>query len=81
MIDVMNKKCKNSDCKLNPSYNLVKCLEESIKQIHFNDQLPEYNNVFITNMKDDIAYVFDGKQFISVRKNEMLNDLFVIRKK
>ena len=52
-----------------------KCLEESIKQIHFNEQLPEYNNVFITNMKDDIAYVFNGKQFISVRKNEMLNDL------
>jgi len=52
-----------------------KCLEESIKQIHFNDQLPEYNNVFITNMKDDIAYVFNGSHFISVRKNEMLNDL------
>ncbi len=26
-------------------------------------------------MKDDIAYVFNGKQFISVRKNEMLNEL------
>jgi mRNA-degrading endonuclease YafQ of YafQ-DinJ toxin-antitoxin module len=26
-------------------------------------------------MKDDIAYVFNGKQFISIRKNEMLNDL------
>ncbi len=26
-------------------------------------------------MKDDIAYVFNGKQFISVRKNEMLNQL------
>ena len=52
-----------------------RCLEESIKMIHFNDDLPEYNNVFITNMKDDIAYVFDGKRFISVRKNEMLNEL------
>jgi hypothetical protein len=49
-------------------------LEESIKKIHFKD-LPEYNNVFITNMKDDIAYVFNGKQFISVRKNDMLNQL------
>jgi len=27
-------------------------LEESIKKIHFNENLPEYNNVFITNMKD-----------------------------
>jgi len=50
-------------------------LEESIKKIHFNDNFPEYNNVFITNMKDDIAYVFNGTQFISVRKNEMLNEL------
>jgi hypothetical protein len=50
-------------------------LEESIKKIHFNKNLPEYNNVFITNMKDDIAYVFNGKQFISVRKNDMLNKL------
>jgi len=50
-------------------------LEESIKQIHFNEDLPEYSNIFITNMKDDLAYVFDGKQFISVRKNEMLNEL------
>jgi len=50
-------------------------LEESIKQVHFNENLPEYNNVFITNMKDDIAYVFNGKQFISLRKNEMLNEL------
>ena len=50
-------------------------LEESIKKIHFNKNLPEYNNVFITNMKDDIAYVFNGKQFISVRKNDMLNQL------
>ena len=50
-------------------------LEESIKQIHFNNNFPEYNNVFITNMKDDIAYIFNGKQFISIRKNEMLNDL------
>jgi hypothetical protein len=50
-------------------------LEESIKQVHFNEDLPEYSNIFITNMKDDLAYVFDGKQFISVRKNEMLNEL------
>jgi len=57
---------------LNKQYQ---CLEESIKKIHFNENFPEYNNVFITNMKDDRAYVFNGQQFISVRKNEMLNEL------
>jgi hypothetical protein len=57
---------------LNKQYH---SLEESIKLTHFNEALPEYGNIFITNMKDDLAYVFDGKQFISVRKNEMLNEL------
>lgn len=56
-------------------------LEESIKQIHFNKDLPEYSNIFITNMKDDLAYVFDGKQFISIRKNEMLNELIDVHTK
>jgi len=50
-------------------------LEESIKQIHFNKDFPEYSNIYITNMKDDIAYVFNGKKFISVRKNDMLTQL------
>ena len=50
-------------------------IEESIKLIHFNKDLPEYNNVFITNMRDDIGYIFNGKEFISVKKNEMVNEL------
>ena len=50
-------------------------LEESIKLVHFNKDLPEYNNVFITNMRDDIGYIFNGKEFISIKKNEMVNEL------
>ena len=50
-------------------------LEESIKKIHFNEDIPEQSNIFITNMKDDLAYVFDGKEFVSTRKNEMINEL------
>jgi len=65
-------------------------IEESIKLVHFNKDLPEYNNVFITNMRDaglsdfefkiahdldDIGYIFNGKEFISVKKNEMINEL------
>ena len=56
-------------------------LEESIKQIHFNEKLPEYSNFFITNMKDDLAYIFNGNQFISVRKNEMIHELIDIHTK
>lgn len=50
-------------------------LEEGIKSVHFNPKKPEYGNIFITNMRDDLAYIFDGKHFISVSKNEMLNEL------
>jgi len=57
---------------LNKKYG---CLEESIKKIHFNEEFPEYNNVFITNMRDNLAYVFNGDKFISIHKNEMLNEL------
>ncbi len=50
-------------------------LEESIKLIHFNDKRPEYNNIFITNMRDKLAYIFDGKKFISVNKNDVIKNL------
>jgi hypothetical protein len=50
-------------------------LEESIKQVHFNENLPEYSNLYITNMRDDLAYVFNGKEFVAVKKNAMLNEL------
>jgi hypothetical protein len=42
-------------------------LEEGINQVHFSDKLPEYNNIFITNLRDTVAYVFNGKEFITVK--------------
>jgi hypothetical protein len=44
-------------------------IEESIKIIHFNKNFPEYNNVFITNLKDNTAYIFDGEKFSATLKN------------
>ena len=52
-----------------------KSIEESIKLIHFNKNLPEYNNILITNMKDNIAYTFDGDKFICVNKDELIDEL------
>ena len=53
----------------------INAVEESIKMTHLNQNIPEYNNIYITNLKDDIVYVFDGKKFIAANKNEMLNKL------
>jgi hypothetical protein len=61
--------------KLKKHLEINKEIEESIKQVHFNEDFPEYNNVFITNMRDNLAYVFNGDKFISIHKNEMLNEL------
>ena len=55
-------------------------LEESIQSIHFNKDHPEYHNIYITNMKDNLAYIFDGKTFISVRKNDIIDELIELHK-
>ena len=62
MLNIINKQCL--------------CIEESIKTVHFNKNLPEYNNIFITNMKDTIAYIFDGARFILTSKDTVINDLY-----
>jgi hypothetical protein len=60
-------------------FNLINsgqtCIEKSIKYIHFNDKKPEYKNIFITNLKDKYAYVFDGDTFIIKEKDEVLDEL------
>ena len=50
-------------------------LEESIKKVHFNKELPEYSNIFITNLQNNIGYIFNGEQFIAINKKTMLNEL------
>ena len=50
-------------------------VEECVKMIHFNDKLPQYNNIYITNMKDDLVYVYDGTKFTTTTKSDAINDL------
>lgn len=50
-------------------------LEQSIEMLHLNKAKPEYKNIFITNLKDDYAYVYDGEKFIAAYKTEVLNDI------
>ncbi len=50
-------------------------IEESIKLIHFNDDKPEFKNIYITNLKDQYAYIFDGNKFIAVLKSDILEEL------
>ncbi len=50
-------------------------LEESIKAVHFNNERPEYKNIYITNLKSEYAYIYNGTKFIAVHKNEIIKDL------
>jgi hypothetical protein len=38
-------------------------IEESIKQIHFNKDKPEFQNIKINNLRSNIALVHDGERF------------------
>ena len=50
-------------------------LEESIKAVHCNDKRPEYKNIYITNLRNEFAYTFDGEKFINVYKEEAISEL------
>ena len=50
-------------------------VEECIKMIHFNEKLPQYNNIYITNLKDDLAYVYDGTKFTTTTKTDTIYDM------
>ena len=69
------EKLLNEEQKLSILNKPFMSLEESIKLIHFNDKIPEYNNIYITNMRDNLAYIYDGFDFKVVDKNNIISDL------
>ena len=44
-------------------------------KINFNENHPEHQNIYITNLKDDNAHIFNGKQFVAVDKNDAVSQL------
>jgi hypothetical protein len=55
-------------------------VEECVKMIHFNDKLPQFNNIrasarYITNLKDDLVYVYDGTKFTTTTKTDTIYDM------
>jgi len=50
-------------------------VEESIKMVHFNDNRPQYKNIFITNMRDNVAHIFNGIKFEVKSKDYVVSDL------
>ncbi|VBB17664.1 hypothetical protein YASMINEVIRUS_127 [Yasminevirus sp. GU-2018] len=44
--------------------------------VHFNPKFPEYHNVFISNMKDKYAMMFDGKNWTLTTKDDLINKIY-----
>ena len=44
--------------------------------IHFNPKHPEYHNVYITNMKDRYAMIYDGINWTLTIKNNLINKIY-----
>ena len=44
--------------------------------VHFNPKYPEYHNVYISNIKDKYAMMYDGKEWTLTRKAELIERLY-----
>lgn len=44
--------------------------------VHFNPKHPEYHNIYISNMKDKYAMMFDGKDWTLTTKEELINKIY-----
>jgi hypothetical protein len=66
---------KDDLCKqvLSKGYQCVPIL---IENTHFNKNKPEYHNVYIPNMKDLYAMIYDGKRWGLKEKSDVVNQLF-----
>ncbi|VBB17557.1 hypothetical protein YASMINEVIRUS_19 [Yasminevirus sp. GU-2018] len=44
--------------------------------VHFNPKFPEYHNVFISNMKDKYAMMFDGDDWALTTKEDLITKIY-----
>ena len=51
------------------------CIPEFIKRVHFNKDVPQNHNVYISNYKDNYALIFTDNKWKIIDKNEILRKL------
>ncbi len=51
------------------------CIPHLIKEIHFNPEKPENHNIYISNLKNNFALVYDGSKWNLQNRNETVEDL------
>jgi hypothetical protein len=48
--------------------------------VHFNPRFPEYHNIYISNMKDKYAMMFDGNDWMLTTKDVLINQIYEDKK-
>jgi hypothetical protein len=48
--------------------------------VHFNPKYPEYHNVYISNIKDKYAMMYDGSKWSLTRKEKLIDKLYENKK-
>jgi hypothetical protein len=54
-------------------YNSTLKLTEAV---HFNPKYPEHHNIYISNIKDKYAMMFDGKKWTLTMKDDLINKIY-----
>ena len=57
-------------------YSTIKLTEA----VHFNPKYPEYHNIYISNMKDKYAMMFDGNIWTLTTKEDLINQIYEYKK-
>jgi len=71
--DIINILTKKQIAKiLNSRYQAI---EESIRTVHFNKSLPEYQNIKIKNLRSNMALVHDGNNFNATNQYNAVYEL------
>jgi len=52
-----------------------------IDYIHFNQKFPEFSNVIVTNLQNNVAYKYDEikNNFVAINKDELIDDIIYYR--
>ena len=52
------------------------CVPHLLKRIHFNRKKPENHNVLLSNLKSGHIMLYDGKQWNTFNRDEVIDDMF-----
>ena len=63
--------------RLNILKHRYSSIEKLIQHVHFNDKYPQFHNIIVTNINNNIAYKYDkeSNQFKAIEKSKLLETI------